>query len=76
MPNFAWLEARNTPTENLGFDDSELFPVQPKLEGARFPVPSTPGLGVELDEELAKKQTLKLAEFPHLHRRDGSHTNW
>jgi len=75
VPNFAWLEARVSPTEQrtLNFD---LFPVQPELVGARFPVPDTPGLGVELNEELAAKQSFKFWESPHLHRRDGSHTNW
>ncbi len=75
VPNFAWLEARVSPTEQrtLNYD---LFPVQPELVGARFPVPDTPGLGVELNEELAAKQAFKFWESPHLHRRDGSHTNW
>ncbi|TEU15686.1 MAG: mandelate racemase/muconate lactonizing enzyme family protein [Anaerolineales bacterium] len=75
VPNFAWLEARVSPTEQrtLNFD---LFPVQPELVGARFPVPDTPGLGVEFNEELAASQSYKFSEAPHLHRRDGSHTNW
>src|SRR5207249_10030234 len=38
VPNFAWLEVRTSPTEQLGFDNSELFPVQPRLEGNQFPV--------------------------------------
>ena len=76
VPNFAWLEVRVSPTENLGFDDSDIFPVQPRLEGDRFPVPSAPGLGVEFNEEWAKRQTYKSWEAPHLHKRDGSYTNW
>src|SRR5712692_8259821 len=47
VPNFAWLEVRTSPTEQLGFDNAELFPVQPRIEGNRFPVPDLPGLGVE-----------------------------
>jgi len=39
-------------------------------------VPDSPGLGVTLDEALAQKQSFKYWEAPHLHRRDGSHTNW
>ena len=35
-----------------------------------------PGLGVEFNEELAAKQSFKFWEATHLHRRDGSHTNW
>ncbi|MBM3241697.1 mandelate racemase/muconate lactonizing enzyme family protein [Candidatus Poribacteria bacterium] len=76
VPNFAWLEVRVSPTEASGFYDEEIFPVQPKLEGARFVVPDMPGLGVEFNEELAAKQTFKFWEAPHLRRRDGSYTNW
>jgi galactonate dehydratase len=76
VPNFAWLEVRTSPTEQLGFDDSELFPVQPRLEGTRFPVPELPGLGVEFDETKAAQQEFRFWEAPHLHRRDGSYTNW
>ncbi|MDQ6671178.1 MAG: mandelate racemase/muconate lactonizing enzyme family protein [Chloroflexota bacterium] len=74
--NFAWLEVRTSPTEQLGFDDSDLFPVQPRLEGTRFPVPELPGLGVEFDETRAAQQEFRFWEAPHLHRRDGSFTNW
>jgi galactonate dehydratase len=76
VPNFAWLEVRTSPTEQLGFDSSELFPVQPRLEGNRFPVPESPGLGVEFDETTAAQQEFRFWEAPHLHRRDGSYTNW
>jgi galactonate dehydratase len=76
VPNFAWLEVRVSPTEELKFYDEELFPVQPKLEGAWFPVPDAPGLGVEFNEKLAQTQAFKFWEAPHLRRRDGSYTNW
>ena len=76
VPNFAWLEVRTSPTENLNFYDDNLFPVQPKLEGAFFPVPDSPGLGVEVNEELAQKNAFKFWEAPHLYRQDGSFTNW
>jgi galactonate dehydratase len=72
---FAWLETR-APEANLGFDNSEFFPVQPRLEGAYYPVSSAPGLGVEVNEELVKQQSFKFWEAPHLKRRDGSVTNW
>ena len=62
--------------KQLGFDNSELFPVQPRLEGNRFPVPDSPGLGVEFDETKAAEQAFRFWEAPHLHRRDGSYTNW
>ena len=76
VANFAWLEVRVSPTERSGFDDSDMFPVQLKMEGHRYPVPTAPGLGVDFNEEMARKQSLKLWEAPHLHKRDGSYTNW
>jgi galactonate dehydratase len=76
VANFSWLEVRVSPTENLGFDDSDLFPVQPRLAGDMLPVPETPGLGVDFDEKLAAAQAFKFWEAPHLHRADGSYTNW
>ncbi|MBM3189102.1 MAG: mandelate racemase/muconate lactonizing enzyme family protein [Chloroflexi bacterium] len=75
VPNFAWLEARATPSETWRLD-WEMFPVQPEMEGPYYRVPDGPGLGVEFNEELAAKQEFKFWEAPHLHRRDGSHTNW
>ena len=76
VPNFAWLECRMSPTESGSAHDADFFPVQPVLEGCRFPVPDTPGLGVEVDEQLAQEQSFHFWEAPHLRRRDGSHTNW
>ncbi|NLG52326.1 MAG: mandelate racemase/muconate lactonizing enzyme family protein [Chloroflexi bacterium] len=75
VPNFSWLEVRVSPTEGSTYN-WEAYPVQPTLEGSRFPVPDTPGLGIEVNEELASSLSFKGWEFPHLHRRDGSHTNW
>jgi len=76
VPNFAWLECRSTPAEKLGFDDRELFPVQPVMDGADYIVADAPGLGVEVNEALLARQTFRFWEAPHLHRRDGSFTNW
>ncbi|MFK7800235.1 MAG: mandelate racemase/muconate lactonizing enzyme family protein [Anaerolineae bacterium] len=81
-PNFSWLEVRTTQTENLyygkdGVNDADLmFPEQPRLVGNSFPVPTTPGLGVELNEEMAKSQEWKFWEAPHYRRGDGSVNNW
>ena len=72
VSNFDTLEDR----KHDGFTYSaELFPVQPELEGTRYPVPTVPGLGVEFNEEMAGKP-FEFWEAPHLHRRDGSYTNW
>lgn len=74
IPNFAWLEIRESPTEDQGFRDRDVFPVQPILEGDRVLLPTAPGLGIEVDE--GALQSYRDAEMPHLRRRDGSHTNW
>ena len=77
VANFAWLETRASPAElyNHG-ENSELFPVQPRLEGATYPVGNAPGLGIEVNEELAKESSFKFWEAPHWKRQDGSVTNW
>ena len=82
VPNFAWLEARVTQTENLYYGESgvneadALFPVQPRLVGTTFLVPDAPGLGIEIDEAAARAQSWEFWEAPHWKRRDGSVTNW
>jgi galactonate dehydratase len=82
VPNFAWLEVRVTQSENLyygksGLNDADvLFTAQPRLAGTSFPVPDTPGLGVEIDERLAEAHTWQVWEVPHWRRRDCSVTNW
>ena len=77
VPNFAWLETRASPGELYhGFDDADLFPVQPRLNGAVYDVPDGPGLGVEVDEARVAEQSFAFWEPPHLRRRDGSFTNW
>ena len=75
VANFAWLETRE-PERGLGFNNAEFFPVRPQLVGANYPVSDSPGLGVEVNEELVKQQIFKFWEAPHLKRRDGSVTNW
>ena len=76
VPNFSWLECRSTPTEALGFDDREFFPVQMTMEGSAYVVPDGPGLGVEVDEAKLARQEFRFWEAPHLRRNDGSYTNW
>lgn len=75
VPNFAWLETR-APETALGFDNSDFFPVQPRLQRAVYPVSDAPGLGVEVNESLLAKQSFEFWEAPHLRRADGSVTNW
>jgi galactonate dehydratase len=75
VPNVAWMEIRSSPTEELGFYDRELFPVQCQQDGPRMLVPDRPGLGVEFDEERASRQPPWSSPTEHLRRRDGSITN-
>jgi galactonate dehydratase len=75
VPNFAWMEVRRSPTENLGFDDATIFPQQIKQEGSRLIVPDGPGLGVEFNEEYAKEQSFRFNQHRPLHKADGSYTN-
>lgn len=74
-PNFAYLEIRESPTEDLGFYDPQIFPVQPARDGERLLIDDTPGLGVEVDESLLSERFVPWSP-PRLKRRDGSLTNW
>lgn len=76
VPNFAWMEVRLSPTENLGVYENDLFPVQPVADGPNFILSDAPGLGIDVNEELAASLSYQPAEPPHLRRRDGSFTNW
>jgi galactonate dehydratase len=76
VPNFAWMEIRESPTEHLGFYDAEVFPVQLQLDGPRLLLSDAPGLGVEVNEEyVARQPDLQPSFRGHLRRRDGSITN-
>lgn len=72
IPNFA-LQEYNVPAEGY---PRELFPIMPELNGSHFEIPTSPGLGVEFDEEAAARFPLKLRENPQWVRRDGSYTNF
>jgi len=77
VANFAWLEVRVSAAKDyMAAGDSELFSLQPRLDGVAYPVPDAPGLGIEVDEAAVQKQSFKFWEAPHWRREDGSHTNW
>ncbi len=76
VPNFSWLEVRQSPVEQLGFHDWEIFPVQMEMDGPDYRVPDGPGLGVEVNEEMIPAKEAGFVETPHLKRPDGSVTNW
>ena len=75
VPNFAWLETFKSPWAPDRHDDPHIFPKTLDVERGRFPVPDAPGLGVEVNED-ALTEPFRFWEAPHLHRRDGSYTNW
>ncbi len=72
LPNFA-LQEHNPPA---GGYPRDLFPVMPELDGDHFNLPTTPGLGVEFNEEAAADYPLVLRENPQWVRRDGGYTNF
>jgi len=74
-PNVAWMEIRDSPTEDSGFYDQRLFPVQARQDGPRLYVQEMPGLGVEVDERAVQVPAAPWGP-PQLHRADGSVQNW
>lgn len=54
----------------------DLFPVQIPYENGYMHAPTTPGLGIEFNEEAAAAHPFKNIHAPRLHRSDGSLTNW
>ncbi len=76
VPNFTWLEynrSRFRPPPQIELD---LFPNAPVLDGTSFHVPTTPGLGLEVNEALLGRDEFRAWNPPMLRRRDGSFTNW
>jgi len=77
VANFSWLETRVNPGDLYGGGQSDdVFTTQPRLQGTTYPVPTAPGLGIEVDEKALTKESFRYWEAPHLKRRDGSVTNW
>ena len=74
VPNFSWLEIRESPGEQLNFYDKEIFPVQPEITPGRVTLLDRPGLGVEVDESKLIEQNDPV-KGRLLRRRDGSLTN-
>ena len=75
VPNFAWMEIRESPTESTGFYDAELFPTKIEQDGPRLPILDVPGLGVDFNEELASSRPYQPSPENFLNREDGSLTN-
>ena len=75
IPNFAWLETWRSPFAADRHEDDRIFKSELKFERARFEVPTKPGLGIDVDESQLT-EPFRPWEAPHLHRADGSYTNW
>lgn len=75
VPNVSWVECRETPGENPELYENPLFVGRPVLDGSAYPLPTGPGLGIDIDENVLEA-TDAWVECPHLRRLDGSHTNW
>jgi galactonate dehydratase len=54
----------------------EVFPVQVPFANGYLLPPTSPGLGVEFNEEAALDCEVRLGHSPQLRRSDGSFTNW
>jgi galactonate dehydratase len=76
VPNWSWVETRQAPTENLGFHNEKIFPIQVDMEGPYYLVNDRPGIGVEVDEAALRASKALKYEPPHLSHPDGSVTNW
>jgi galactonate dehydratase len=73
ITNFAGLEY----WENIeAATPRDLFPTFPTIDGTRFPLPTTPGLGVTFNPAAVEHHPFTFWEPPHWKRRDGSYTNW
>jgi galactonate dehydratase len=77
VANMAWMECRETPGENPNLFDTPLYRNRPLLDGPDYPLPTAPGLGIDVDTDvLASSGVTEWTESPHLHKSDGSYTNW
>jgi len=76
VPNFAWLETRESSAENAGFFDDEIIQSSHKMQNAMYVVSDEPGLGIKVNEDYLKNSKFKQWDPPQLERNDGSVTNW
>ena len=76
VPNFTWLEYNRSRLRPGSPDEDEIFVQKPQLDGASFPLPDGPGLGLEIDEQRLVRDPFRFWNPPMLRRDDGSHTNW
>jgi L-alanine-DL-glutamate epimerase-like enolase superfamily enzyme len=70
--NFGVQEQPRRPGTTL----TDVVPVQVEWQDGYLLPPTRPGLGIEFDREAAKRSPFQMVEPTHLHRLDGSFTNW
>lgn len=81
VPNFAWMEDRHRDTRALVEGkrssyrppDSRMYPMHLEPDGVRWPVPTGPGLGVEVNEQMLEAP-YELSPDRPTRRLDGSLT--
>jgi len=71
-PNFGVQEQPGRPGTTL----ADVVPEQPRWEDGYLLPPESPGLGIAFDREAARRHPFQMTRLPHLHRIDGSVTNW
>ena len=74
ISNMAWLELNPYDGDMTDFD--KYFINRPLTKNNAFDVNDSPGLGVDVNEDLIKDLDFKYWEAPRLTKRDGSYTNW
>jgi hypothetical protein len=64
--------------KNFGKTNCITTPTTARLiaDGPNFKLSDAPGLGIDVNEELAASLSYQPSEPPHLPRHDGSFTNW
>jgi len=72
IPNFGVQEQPRQPGTVL----TDVVPNQPAWEKGYILPPTAPGLGIGFDRKAAAAHPFQMAGLPHLHREDGSFTNW
>ena len=76
VPNFSWLEYNRSRYRPQPALERDLFPAQPELSGSAFPINTSPGIGIEVNEALLRSERFRHWNPPALRRLDGSVTNW
>ena len=72
ISNFGVQEQPRKPGTSL----TDVVLNQPVWEDGYILPPKGPGLGIEFDRKAAAARPFQLTELLHLHRKDGSFTNW